>query len=171
MPKQSSLFPADADYVAFLNNLKGHIRKAQVKAALTVNQELVMLYWQIGKDVLTRQQQEGWGTKVIERLAKDLKREFPDIKGFSRSNLTYMRAFAEAYPDAAIVQQLAGQIPWFHNCILLDKVKDPQARLWYIQQTTENSWSRVRTPDRKRAVSAARRSYHQRCPNPAQSAI
>lgn len=143
MPKQSSLFPADADYVAFLNNLKGHIRKAQVKAALTVNQELVMLYWQIGKDVLTRQQQEGWGTKGIERLAKDLKREFPDIKGFSRSNLTYMRAFAEAYPDAAIVQQLAGQIPWFHNCILLDKVKDPQARLWYIQQTTENSWSRA----------------------------
>ena len=85
---------------------------------------------------------EGWGAKVIQQLAKDLKREFPDMRGFSRSNLLYMRAFAEAYPEEAIVQQAAGQIPWFHNCILLDKVKDPTQRLWYIQKTLEHGWSR-----------------------------
>lgn len=141
MPKQTSLF-SDSQYADFLNGLKQRIRTAQVKAALAVNRELVLLYWQIGREIIERQQEQGWGTKVIDRLAKDLKQEFPDIKGFSRSNLKYMRAFAEAYPNAEISQQLAGQIPWFHNCVLLDKVKDPQERLWYIQQTVENGWSR-----------------------------
>jgi predicted nuclease of restriction endonuclease-like (RecB) superfamily len=141
MPKQASLF-SDSQYADFLNGLKQRIRTAQVKAALAVNRELVLLYWQIGREIIERQQEQGWGTKVIDRLAKDLKQEFPDIKGFSRSNLKYMRAFAEAYPNAEISQQLAGQIPWFHNCVLLDKVKDPQERLWYIQQTVENGWSR-----------------------------
>lgn len=94
-----SLFPELSNYDAFLSTLKQRIRTAQVRAALAVNQELVLLYWHIGREILERQQQEGWGTKVIERLAKDLKREFPEIKGFSRTNLLYMRAFAEAYPD------------------------------------------------------------------------
>jgi predicted nuclease of restriction endonuclease-like (RecB) superfamily len=142
VPKLPSLFPSDDRYIAFLSDLKTRIRHAQVKAALAVNQELVRLYWQIGKEILSNQQQEGWGSKVIDRLAKDLKREFPDVKGFSRSNLKYMKAFAEAYPDEEISQQLAGQIPWFHNCVILEKVKDPQARLWYIRQTIANGWSR-----------------------------
>lgn len=130
------------DYDAFLRNLKDRIRKAQVRAALAVNAELVLLYWQIGCEILTRQAKEGWGAKVIRQLADDLKQEFPDMKGFSRTNLLYMRAFADAYPDITIVQQLAGQIPWFHNCTIIDKVKDPQERLWYIQQTIEHGWSR-----------------------------
>jgi len=138
-----SLFPELTSYDAFLSTLKQRIRTAQVRAALAVNQELVLLYWQIGREILQRQQDEGWGTKVIERLAKDLKREFPDIKGFSRTNLLYMRAFAEAYPDESFVQQAAGQIPWFHNCVLLDRVKVPEQRVWYIQQTTQNGWSRA----------------------------
>ncbi|MGD1930957.1 MAG: YhcG family protein [Leptolyngbyaceae cyanobacterium] len=142
MADTPSLFPDDDRYSALLNDLKQRIRTAQVRAALAVNRELVMLYWQMGREILQRQQAEGWGGKVIQRLAKDLKREFPDVKGFSRSNLMYMRAFAEAWPDEAIVQQAAGQIPWFHNCTLLDKVKDPEARRWYIQQTIENGWSR-----------------------------
>jgi len=142
MADTPSLFPDDDRYSALLNDLKQRIRTAQVRAALAVNRELVMLYWQLGREILQRQQAEGWGGKVIQRLAKDLKREFPDVKGFSRSNLMYMRAFAEAWPDEAIVQQAAGQIPWFHNCTLLDKVKDPDARRWYIQQTIENGWSR-----------------------------
>jgi len=79
---------------------------------------------------------------VIERLAQDLKREFPEMKGFSPRNLKYMRAFAEAYSDEPFVQQAAAQIPWFHHCVLLDKVKDLQERLWYIQQTIEHGWSR-----------------------------
>jgi predicted nuclease of restriction endonuclease-like (RecB) superfamily len=142
VPKSESLFPVDENYIAFLRSLRERIRHAQVKAALAVNQELVSLYWQIGREILTRQQQQGWGAKIINQLAKDLKREFPDIKGFSSRNLKYMRAFAEAYPDEQIVQQLAAQIPWFHNCVLLDKVKDPSERLWYIQQTIANGWSR-----------------------------
>jgi predicted nuclease of restriction endonuclease-like (RecB) superfamily len=138
-----SLFPELTNYDAFLSTLKQRIRTAQVRAALAVNQELVLLYWQIGREILQRQHEEGWGTKVIERIAKDLKREFPDIRGFSARNLKYMRSFAEAYPDEQIVQQAAAQIPWFHNCVLLDRVKVPEQRVWYIQQTTQNGWSRA----------------------------
>lgn len=140
--KSPTLLPEDENYFALLNGLKQRIRTAQVKAALAVNTELVLLYWQIGQEILQRQQEEGWGRKVIERLAKDLKREFPDVRGFSRSNLMYMRAFAEAWPNEQIVHQLGGQIPWKHNCVILDKLKDPSERCWYIQQTIENGWSR-----------------------------
>ena len=129
-------------YDEFLHNLKERIRNSQVRAALAVNRELVLLYWQIGCEILKRQQEQGWGAKVIEKLAKDLKREFPDISGFSRSNLLYMRAFAEAYPEESIVQQLVGQIPWGHNVRILESIKVPQERLWYAQQTIENGWSR-----------------------------
>jgi predicted nuclease of restriction endonuclease-like (RecB) superfamily len=142
MSDASTLFPQDESYFKLLNSLKQQIRSAQVKAALAVNQELITLYWHIGQEILLKQQTEGWGAKIITRLAKDLKREFPDVKGFSRSNLKYMRAFAEAYPDWQIGQQLAGQIPWFHNCVLLDKVKDPAERAWYIQETVAHGWSR-----------------------------
>jgi len=141
MPEQTSLF-SDANYAAFLNGLKQRIRSAQVKAALAVNQELILLYWQIGRDILTRQQTEGWGAKVIQQLAKDLKGEFPDMRGFSRSNLLYMRAFAEAYPEESIVQQVVGQIPWGHNLKIIEMIKDPAQRIWYIQKTLEHGWSR-----------------------------
>lgn len=141
MPHDNSLFPAD-HYEAFLKDLKTRIRRAQVKAALAVNQELIILYWQIGREILARQQQAGWGAKVIDRLAKDLKQEFPDMKGVSPRNLKYMRAFAEAYPDEAIVQRCAAQIPWRHNQVLIDKLNDPSERIWYAQQSLNNGWSR-----------------------------
>lgn len=102
----------------------------------------MLLYWHIGREILKRQQEEGWGSKVVSRLAQDLKREFPDMKGFSRTNLLYMRAFAEAYPDEAIVQRSAGQIPWRHNQVLLDKLKTLEERLWYAQKSLEGGWSR-----------------------------
>jgi predicted nuclease of restriction endonuclease-like (RecB) superfamily len=130
------------NYDDFLSDLKERIRNAQLRAALAINQELVILYWQIGRDILDKERHQGWGAKVVERLAKDLKKAFPEIKGFSVRNLRYMKVFAEAYPDEAILQQLAARIPWFHNCILLEKVKDPQVRIWYIQQTIEQGWSR-----------------------------
>ena len=129
-------------YDQLLRDLKERIRHAQVRAALAVNRELVALYWQIGQEILLQQRQKGWGAKVIEKLAKDLKKEFPDMSGFSRSNLLSMRAFAEAYPDPQIVQQLVGQFPWGHNVRILEQVKDPVERLWYVQQTIENGWSR-----------------------------
>ena len=118
-------------YDDFLRDLKVRIRTAQVKAALAVNRELVLLYWQIGRDILLRQNEQGWGAKVIERLSHDLRVAFPEMNGFSPRNLKYMRAFAEAYPDESIVQHPAARIPWFHNCTLLDMVKDQSERLWY----------------------------------------
>ena len=96
--------------------------------------ELVLLYWHLGRDILARQAAQSWGSKVIERLAHDLRAAFPQMKGFSRADLIYMRAFAEAWPDAAIVQQAAGQLPWGHNLILLTRLKDPQQRLAYADR-------------------------------------
>ncbi|MEO1403034.1 MAG: PDDEXK nuclease domain-containing protein [Cyanobacteria bacterium J06635_1] len=138
----SNLSSQSTNYEDFLQSLKARIQTAQVRAALSVNRELVLLYWQIGHDILARQQREGWGTKVIDRLAKDLKRNFPDMTGFSSRNLKYMRAFAEAYPDEQIVQRSVAQIPWGHNVRLLDALKDPEERLWYARQTIEQGWSR-----------------------------
>lgn len=140
MPKQSSLFPDNYD--DFFRHLKERIRSTQIKAALAVNQELVLLYWQIGREILQRQKEEGWGAKVIDRLARDLKIEFPEMTGFSPRNLNYMRSFAEAYSDEVILHQLGAKIPWKHNCVILDKVKNPEQRIWYMQKTLENSWSR-----------------------------
>jgi predicted nuclease of restriction endonuclease-like (RecB) superfamily len=103
---------------------------------LAVNQELLKLYWQIGDEILQRQQQQGWGSKAIDQLTQDLRQAFPDMKGFSRSNLLYMRSFDETWPDFEqnpIVQQAVGQIPWRHNLVLLSKVKERQQRLAYAQ--------------------------------------
>ncbi len=130
------------EYGDFLQSLKSRIQQAQIRAALAVNRELVLLYWHIGREILERQKAQGWGAKVIEQLSKDLRAEFPQMKGFSRTNLLYMRSFAESYPDEQIVQQAAGQIPWFHNCVILDKVKDAKQREFYIRKTIENGWSR-----------------------------
>jgi len=137
----SELLPPD--YPAFLQSLKERIRQAQVRAALSVNRELVLLYWQIGREILNRQEQEGWGAKVIDRLAQDLRQAFPQMKGFSPRNLKYMRAFAQAYPEEAFVQQAAAQIPWFHNCLILDRLKDPAEREWYIRACIQHGWSRA----------------------------
>ncbi|HLK60763.1 MAG TPA: PDDEXK nuclease domain-containing protein [Chthonomonadaceae bacterium] len=129
-------------YDEFLREVKERIQAAQVRAALAVNRELTLLYWQIGRDILQRQQEQGWGAKVIDRLAADLRRAFPDMKGFSPRNLKYMRAFAQAYPDEAIVQQLVAQLPWGHQVRILDKVNDTEQRLWYIHAAVQYGWSR-----------------------------
>ncbi len=112
--------PIPENYDDFLRDLKERIRSAQVRAALSVNRELVLLYWQLGRDILTRQRQQGWGAKVLDRLASDLQKEFPDMKGFSPRNLKYMRAFAEAYPNEQIVQEVLAQITWYHNISAVD---------------------------------------------------
>ena len=131
-----------AGYRQLLDNVRTRIRAAQLRAALAVNRELVLLYWQIGREILARQESGGWGAKVVDRLAEDLRREFPQMRGLSRSNLSYMRSFAEAYPQEEIVQQLVGQIPWGHNTVLLDKLKKSEERLWYARRAIENGWSR-----------------------------
>jgi predicted nuclease of restriction endonuclease-like (RecB) superfamily len=130
------------NYDEFLGHLKQQIQRAQITAATALNRELILLYWTIGQEILARQTAEGWGTKVIDRLATDLRLAFPKLQGFSARNLKYMRAFAEAYPDRTIVQQVLHNLPWGHLVRLLDRVKDPQARLWYAQSTIEQGWSR-----------------------------
>lgn len=139
-PTPSSSF--DQQYVVWLDELKQRIQQSRLKATLSVNRELILLYWQIGREILDRQQAQGWGSKVVTQLSKDLRQAFPEMTGLSRTNLLYMRAFAEAWADEAIVHQLGGQIPWRHNCVILDKLKDTDLRIWYIQKTIEFGWSR-----------------------------
>ena len=132
----------DGEYGAFLVDLKNKVKLAQSQVMKTVNTAMVVLYWEIGRAIQSKQESFGWGAKIIEKLAMDLKRAFPNIKGFSSRNLKYMLKFARAYPSLEKVQQHAAQIPWFHNVVLLEKVRDERARLWYIEKTIENGWSR-----------------------------
>jgi len=140
--KPFSLTAPPDGYEDWLSDLKGRIHSAQQSATLAVNRELISLYWQIGRDILARQAAQGWGAKVIERLAHDLRNAFPEMKGFSRTNLLYMRSFADAWPDHQIVQQAVGQLPWGHNIVLLSKLKDTAERLAYARKTIDHGWSR-----------------------------
>ena len=158
-------------YGDWLTDLKGRIHGAQQRATLAVNRELVLLYWQIGHDILTRQSQQGWGTKVIERLAQDLRAAFPSMRGFSPRNLKYMRAFAEAWPDTAIVQEVLAQLPWYHQLALLGKLPDGESRRWYAAKAIEHNWSRnilvmqIETRSRERS-GAAVTNFETRLPKP-----
>lgn len=154
-------------YKTLLKDLKQRIKRAQVKAALAANRELIQLYWDIGKAIVERQKKEKWGRGVVERLSCDLRREFPDIKGFSARNIWKMRAFYLAWSDKALIlprvvaeldsekllrsvteldglnlRRLVAEIPWGQNITLCEKVNDPSARLWYAQQTLEHGWTR-----------------------------
>lgn len=124
-----SLTQPPAGYAEWLGELKDRIHNAQQRATLAVNRELVLLYWQIGRDILARQASQGWGAKVIDRLAHDLRNAFPEMKGFSPRNLKYMRAFAEAWPEPEFVQQAAAQLPGGHKLVLLPRLKQPEQRL------------------------------------------
>ena len=128
-------------YANWLAELKIRIRETRVRAALAVNSELIGLYWRIGRDIIERQAQDGWGAKVVDRLAVDLRAEFPDTRGFSRANLHHMRALAEAWPNFEVVQRVVGQLPWGQNIELLG-IKEPAVRLWYAQATLTHGWSR-----------------------------
>jgi predicted nuclease of restriction endonuclease-like (RecB) superfamily len=157
-----------ASYAALLNDLKGRIRTAQVKAVLAVNRELIGLYWDIGRAIVERQKAEGWGKSVVDRLGADLQKESPGESGFSKQNLWYMRRFYLAWTgeardiaspssqgvweklqqavgeiDGVNLPQAVAEIPWGHNIALIEKLKDPAERLWYARQTTEQGWSRA----------------------------
>jgi predicted nuclease of restriction endonuclease-like (RecB) superfamily len=131
-----------SSYKELLNNVKNQIINSQQKAINAVNKELILLYWNIGNIILKNQEIEGWGSKVIGNLAKDIKAEFPELKGFSERNLKYMRKFTEEYSDIEFVQQVVAQIPWTHNLVIMEKIKDREERIWYINKTVENGWSR-----------------------------
>jgi predicted nuclease of restriction endonuclease-like (RecB) superfamily len=134
-------------YEELLKEVKAKVRSSQLKAAISVNKELIQLYWEIGRAIHVKQEKEGWGANVIEKLAKDLQNAFPGIEGFSRSNIFYMRSFFMVYEK---VQQAVGQfenlpifrIPWGHNVILIQKLKQNEERLWYAEKAIEHGWSR-----------------------------
>jgi predicted nuclease of restriction endonuclease-like (RecB) superfamily len=160
----------DKDYLDWIEDLKGRIRTAQIKASIAVNKEMMMLYWDIGKSIVEKQDQFSWGSKIVEQMAKDLKRELPDTNGFSRTNLFAMRKFYLFYKDTNLVQQLGGQIentssntqnelvqqlvghlsknsilckiPWGQHIVILNKCQDTEEALFYIAQTIQNNWSR-----------------------------
>jgi predicted nuclease of restriction endonuclease-like (RecB) superfamily len=129
-------------YAELLIELKAQIQSAQLKASLSVNRELILLYWRMGKQISERMKSEGWGSKVIDRLASDLRRSFPEMKGLSPRNLRYMRTFAETYQDELFLQQAVAKLPWGHNVRILDYVRDPAEREFYIRKTIEHGWSR-----------------------------
>ena len=156
--------PIPADFPILLKEIKTRIQQAQTRAMLAVNAELVQLYWGIGRMIAVRQQQEGWGAAVIPRLARELANELPEVKGFSERNIGRMIAFYREYPNptdflpqaaaklesaeklpraaAKCADAILWSIPWFHQIVLMEKVKDRTTRLWYMQQTLTNGWSR-----------------------------
>lgn len=138
-----ALTPAPRGYAAWITEVKGRVRAAQLRASLAVNHELVALYWSIGRDLLERRARSRWGDRVIERASADLRAEFPQMQGFSKSNLKYMRQFAEAWPDLETIgQQPVGQLPWGQNLVLLTRLKTRSERLAYAAATLEHGWSR-----------------------------
>ncbi|MBA2306730.1 DUF1016 domain-containing protein [Candidatus Dependentiae bacterium] len=128
-------------YAHFLEHIKKDIQQSQLKAAVAVNKELLLLYWRIGKELTQKIDREGWGTKVIATLSSDLASLFPNLSGFSVRNLNYMRKFVAVYPDSNCAA-VAAQIPWGHNMVMMDKLKSTDERLWYVQKCLENGWSR-----------------------------
>lgn len=155
MPRAAYKLPASHPAPAMLEDIKSRIQAAQIKAALSVNRELIELYWDIGGSIVKRQRKEGWGKSIVEKLSRDIKKEFPDITGFSVQNIWYMRAFHRAWAggisnlqqpigelDGKNLPQAVGDLPWGHNLQLLSKLKDPYRRLWYAHMVVKHGWSR-----------------------------
>ncbi len=141
-PIADNLSAMPKNYKRFIQDLKIQIQKERLQSILSANSAMILMYWDIGKAILTQQETEGWGSKVIDRMSHDLKEAFPEMSGFSPRNLKYMRKFAECWNDRSIVQRTVAQIPWRSNITLLDKIKDPKLRLWYAQKTIENGFGR-----------------------------
>jgi len=134
-PVAEALLTMPENYLGFIQDIKVRIAQSRVAAVVAANSSMILLYWEIGYAILERQKSEGWGAKVIDRMSYDLKTEFPSLQGFSPRNLKYMRKFAEAWPSLELVQRSVALIPWRSNITLLDKLNDPELRLWYAQQT------------------------------------
>ena len=136
-------FLATQDYRTFITQIKQSIKQARNNAIRSVNSELIGLYYKIGKQIVQKQKNSNWGEDLIGQIELDLKTAFPDLRGFSRANLFYMRNFFLFFGEAEFVPQLVGQIPWGHIRLILDKIKDYAEAEFYVQKTIENSWSRV----------------------------
>jgi predicted nuclease of restriction endonuclease-like (RecB) superfamily len=146
--KEEALFPVPpsrvelpGNYANTLAEIKKRIQQERLRIALAANSAMVRLYWDIGRVILARQASAGWGAKIIDRLATDLHGAYPDMQGLSPRNLKYMRAFAAAWPDEAIVQRVVAQLPWRQNIVLLEKLDNTEIRLWYARETIKHGWS------------------------------
>lgn len=139
--EQEANIGSNKDYLALLQDIKSHIHHSRLKAALAVNRELLNFYWGLGQRILERQRKSRWGDKLITLLSRDLQAAFPDSKGFSPTNLKYMRIFAETYPDFQIGQTLSNQLPWSHHVALLRFTKSNEERSWYCHKVVEECWS------------------------------
>lgn len=131
-----------SEYSNLLQNLKNKVSSSRNRAARVANNEVIFLYHYIGTEILKRQEEQGWGAKIIDQLSCDLSSEFPEMKGFSTRNLKYMRSFAKDFPDSQFVQHAAAQMPWFHLVTVMDKVKDHNARIFYITEAIGCGWAR-----------------------------
>jgi predicted nuclease of restriction endonuclease-like (RecB) superfamily len=147
--KEEALFPAapplsdlPEDYAEILINIKSRIQQERLRVVMAANSAMILLYWDVGKMILERQEHARWGAKIIDRLAKDLQEAFPGMKGFSPRNLKYMRAFSVAWPEREIVQEILAQITWYHNITLMEKLTGSEERLWYAHEIIKNGWSR-----------------------------
>lgn len=147
--RDGALFPAPpskadlpVSYAGTLQEIKSHLRHARVRAVLAANPIVIEAYWHTGKIILQRQEEAAWGAKVIDRLSADLREEFPDMGGLSSRNLLSMSLFAEAFPDGPIAKQAVSQLPWGHIVRLLQMVKAPAARDFYIREAITHGWSR-----------------------------
>ena len=127
-----------SEYISIVENIKREIKAAQYRAAIHANVDMLLLYHDIGCVI---NEHKLWGNRFIDNLATDIRMDFPESKGYSVRNLKYMAKFAETYPNREFVQTVSAQIPWSHNIAIIEKVKDPEQRIWYIQKTAENGWS------------------------------
>ena len=142
-PVAPNLSEMSDSYLDFIEEIKKEIQTQRVAVVLNANTSMILLYWSIGRSILRKQKEEGWGAKVIDRMAKDLKEAFPDMNGFSPRNIKYMRKFAECWTDSEIVQRVVAQIPWRTNISLMDKIHDADSRIWYARKVLENGWSKT----------------------------
>lgn len=142
VPAAPTLSDMGQSYGELIARVKDAVRHTQVSVMLHANAEMTALYWKLGKMISDAQHKEGWGAKVIDRVSLDLQKTFPGMKGFSASNIKYMKRFAEAWPDGPIGQRPVDQLPWGSNIVLLTKLKDSEERLWYAQEARKNGWSR-----------------------------
>ena len=138
-----SHYLTDLEYKEFIKSIKQNIISARQKAIKSVNTELIVLYFNIGKEIVSKQKISHWGDDLIGQIEKDLKADFQDLTGFSRTNLFYMKKFFLFFEQNGFVPQTVGQIPWGHIRLILDKIKDINEALFYVKETIENSWSRV----------------------------
>jgi predicted nuclease of restriction endonuclease-like (RecB) superfamily len=143
LKKQEALLHLDKNYIGFLNEIKERLKTTQIRAALAANRELIKFYWQLGIDLIKYQKNFKWGEQFLEQFSFDLRQNFPEMRGFSITNLKRMRLFAQEYPNFEISPQLVDQLPWGHIAVLLHKVKTRKTRTWYANEIIKNGWSRT----------------------------